>query len=64
MKNSTAMILFVTGLVLTMFGVGGIEHSTDNAGLFAGIAASAVGLLIMYAGTQAMKVNDSTNYYE
>jgi hypothetical protein len=64
MKNSTAMILFVTGLVLTMFGVGGIEHSVDNAGLIAGIAASAVGLLIMYAGTLAMKVNESTDYYE
>jgi hypothetical protein len=64
MKNSTAMILFVTGLVLTMAGVGGIEHSIDNAGLIAGIAASAVGLLIMYCGTLAMKVNDTTNYYE
>ena len=64
MKNSTAMILFVTGLVLTMAGVGGIEHSIDNAGLIAGVAASAVGLLIMYAGTLAMKVNDTTNYYE
>jgi hypothetical protein len=64
MKNSTAMILFVTGLILTMAGVGGIEHSIDNAGLVAGIAASAVGLLIMYAATLAMKVNESTDYYE
>jgi hypothetical protein len=47
-----------------MAGVGGIEHSLDNEGLFAGIAASAVGLLIMYAGTLAMKVNESNNYYE
>jgi hypothetical protein len=44
--------------------VGGIEHSVDNAGLIAGAAASAVGLLIMYCGTLAMKVNESTNYYE
>ena len=64
MKTSTAMILFVTGLILTMFGVGGSEHSVDNAGLIAGIAASAVGLLIMYAATLAMKVNESTDYYE
>jgi len=64
MKNSTAMILFVTGLILTMFGVGGIEHSIDNVGLFAGIAASAVGMLIMYCGTLAMRVNEDSNYYE
>lgn len=64
MTNSTAMTLFITGLILTMFGVGGIEHSIDNAGLFAGVAASAVGMLIMYAGTLAMRVNESTDYYE
>ena len=64
MKNSTAMILFVTGLILTMFGVGGIEHSMDNAALFAGVAASAVGMLIMYAATLAMRVNENSNYYE
>ncbi len=64
MKNSTAMILFITGLVLTMFGVGGIEHSMDNAALFAGVAASAVGMLIMYAGTLAMRVNEDSSYYE
>jgi len=64
MKNSTAMILFVTGLILTMFGVGGIEHSLDNAGLFAGVAASALGMLIMYAGTLAMRVNEGSDYYE
>jgi hypothetical protein len=64
MKTSTAMILFFTGLILTMLGVGGVESSMDNAGLFAGLAASVTGLLIMYAGTLAMRVNDSTNYYE
>jgi hypothetical protein len=64
MKNSTAMTLFITGLILTMFGVGGIEHSMDNAALFAGIAASAVGMLIMYAGTLAMRVNENSRYYE
>jgi hypothetical protein len=64
MKNATAMILFFTGLILTMLGVGGVESSMDNQGLFAGIAASVTGLLIMYAATLAMRVNDSTNYYE
>ena len=64
MKNSTAMILFVTGLILTMLGVGGVESSMDNAALFAGVAASVTGLLIMYAGTLAMRVNEGSNYYE
>lgn len=64
MTNSTAMILFITGLLLTMLGVGGIEHSMDNQGLFAGVAVSAVGMLIMYASTVAMKVNEGTDYYE
>ena len=64
MKNATAMILFFTGLILTMLGVGGVESSMDNHGLFAGVAASVTGLLIMYAGTLAMRVNEGTNYYE
>ena len=64
MKNSTAMILFVAGLVLTMFGVGGVENSITDGELLGSVLASLTGLLIMYAGTVAMKVNESTDYYE
>lgn len=64
MTNTTAMTVFITGLLLTMLGVGGIEHSTDNQALIAGVAAAAVGLLIMYASTAAMNINEGTDYYE
>lgn len=61
MKTSTAMIMFFTGLIFTMFGVGGIENSITNLELMAGLAVAAVGLAIMYAGTLALKVSE---YYD
>ena len=50
MKSSTAMILFFTGLIFTMFGVGGIENSITNLELAAGMAVAAVGLEALTVG--------------
>jgi len=61
MKTNTAMFLVITGLVLTMFGVGGVENSTTNTELLGALAVSVVGLLIMYCGTLAIRVSD---YYD
>jgi uncharacterized membrane protein len=47
---NAGMFLFITGLLLTMAGVGGIEHSITNDELISGLLASAVGLGIMYCG--------------
>lgn len=55
MSERTAMFLVVTGLLLTAFGVGGIESSMDDQGLFAGLVVSLVGTLIMWSGTLALR---------
>ena len=61
MTTKTAFALFILGLILTAFGVGGIEHSISDGELLSSMFVSIVGLLIMYAGTVAMRVSD---YYD
>lgn len=61
MKTTTAFALFMLGLILTMFGVGGVENSVTDSELVASVAVSALGLAIMYCGTIAMRVAD---YYD
>lgn len=46
----SGMFLFVTGLLLTLGGVGGIEHSITDSEMISGAIASALGLGIMYCG--------------
>jgi hypothetical protein len=55
MKDSTAMAMAMFGLLLTMFGVGGVENSMTNSELFSSLAVSVVGLAIMYCGTLALR---------
>jgi hypothetical protein len=55
------MSLVITGMILTMFGVGGVENSITNTELLGALAVSVVGLLIMYCGTLAIRVSD---YYD
>ena len=45
--NSAAFV-FITGLITTLAGVGGIEHAAD---LISAVFVTATGLSIMYAGT-------------
>ncbi len=61
MKTNTAMILFFLGLILTMFGVGGVENSIADVELLSSVAVSAVGLLLMWVATVAMR---NSNYYD
>lgn len=61
MKTNTAFGLFALGLILTMFGVGGVENSMTNTELLSAVAVSVVGLLVMYAGTSALRVS---SYYD
>ena len=63
MKDSTAMGMFVAGLVLVMLGMGGVEGSMDTVGLLQGLIVSIVGLMTMGAGVLAIRVNSSTDYY-
>lgn len=61
MTERTAMILIVTGLIFTLFGVGGVEASITDAELVTSLVVSIIGMLIMYCGTVAIKV---ASYYE
>jgi len=53
------MILFFMGLILTMFGVGGVENSLTDTELLQALAVSVVGLGIAGAGVLAQRVSDS-----
>ncbi len=61
MTSKTAGILVMLGLLLTFGGVGGIETATNDTDLLGAMGISIVGLLIMYAGTIAIRVSD---YYD
>lgn len=47
--------VFITGLMMTMFGVGGIEHSITDPELALGTLVAVVGLLVMWSGTSLIK---------
>ena len=50
--------VFFTGLMTTLFGVGGVENSVTDAELITALVVAVVGLLIMWAGTLLLKHND------
>ena len=49
------MFMFITGLVTTMFGVGGVENSFTNVELLQALAVSVTGLGIMGCATLMMR---------
>ena len=53
--------MFMFGLILTMFGVGGIEQSVENTALISSIAVSVLGLALMYVGTLGVR---NGRYYD
>lgn len=55
MSDRSAMFLFITGLLLTMLGVGGIEQSINNSELLAMVLVSMTGCGIMFCGTLGMR---------
>jgi len=61
MTTKTSMTLIMLGLILTAFGVGGVENSVNDTELLGACVVSIVGLLIMYCGTLAMRVSE---YYD
>jgi hypothetical protein len=58
MGERGSFLLFFTGFIIVMFGVGGIEQSMDDLGLVYGVAVSAIGCLTMWAGVQG--INERT----
>lgn len=61
MNTNAAAFVFFTGLITTLFGVGGVENSIENADLLTGIVVAAVGLAVMYAGTLGLQ---TSKYYD
>lgn len=49
------MFVFVVGLILTMFAVGGVENSITNTELLQSLAVAVTGLACMYCGTVMIK---------
>jgi SNF family Na+-dependent transporter len=51
MTTKAAMFVFITGLIMTMGAVGGIEVSETNTDMMSSMVIAIIGLLTMYAGT-------------
>lgn len=47
--------MFFTGLITTLFGVGGVENSITNSQLLSALAVSVTGLGIMYCATLMLR---------
>lgn len=63
MANSTKFFLFFTlGLVITGFGVGGVENSISNEQLIPSIGVAVLGLTLMYLSTVYANKEDQNDY--
>ena len=52
------MFVFVVGLILTIFAVGGVENSITNTELLQSLAVAVTGLGCMFCGTVMIKRAD------
>ena len=52
------MFVFVVGLILTMFAVGGVENSITNTELLTSVLVAVTGLGCMFCGTVMIKRAD------
>jgi len=59
MSEKSAMFLVFTGLITTMFGVGGVENSFTNSELLQALAVSVTGLGIMGCGVLAIQAQQN-----
>lgn len=49
------MIAFLIGLIVVLFGVGGVEASVNNVQLVAGVVVACFGLALMDIGVKAVR---------
>jgi len=59
MSEKSAMFLVITGLIITMFGAGGVENSIETVDLLQSILVAIVGLAVMGCGVLAIKVAEN-----
>jgi hypothetical protein len=55
MSEKSTFFVAMLGLILTMFGVGGIEQSITNTELLSSLAVSVLGMALMAVGVLALK---------
>jgi hypothetical protein len=55
MTTKGAMFVFITGLIMTMGAVGGIEVSENNTDMMSSMVIAIVGLLTMYCGMLGLR---------
>ena len=55
MTTKGAMFVFITGLLMTMGAVGGIEVSETNTDMMSSMVIAIVGLLTMYCGMLGLR---------
>jgi len=55
MTTKGAMFVFITGLLMTMGAVGGIEVSENNTDMMSSMVIAIVGLLTMYCGMLGLR---------
>ena len=55
MKQNIGMAAVVTGIIGAMFGVGGVEASTNAQELITGVGVAVTSLMLMYLGTLLVK---------
>ena len=58
MSEKSAMFLVITGLLVTMGGVGGIENSIENSALLTSMLVAIVGMAVMYCGVLGLRNAD------
>lgn len=58
MKTNAAMFLFVMGMILTLFGVGGMEASVTDSELAQSLVVAGLGLLLAWVATLALRVSE------
>ena len=61
MTQGHGLFLFITGLVLAMLGVGGVEGSLDNEGLVTGMLVALLGCAVMGCGVMMIKQAEESN---
>jgi hypothetical protein len=55
MTTKAAMFVFITGLIMTMGAVGGIEVSVSNEDMMSSMVIAIIGLLTMYCGMLGLR---------
>jgi hypothetical protein len=56
---NSATFLMITGLLLTMGGVGGIENSVTDADMGTALLISILGMGVMWCGVRMMQILDN-----